>query len=102
VDEGRPEGAPNYWFGPKRYGVGWGWPLTWEGWLTLAVAVAVATLAVIWLGADSNFGIAVFVIDAVAFLGICLWKGAPLSVRWGDDDPPSEGTGSGRDLPDRW
>jgi hypothetical protein len=97
-----PENPPRrYWFGPKRYGVGWGWPLTWEGWLALAVALAVPALAVVWLGADSTFGIAAFVLDAVALLVVCLWKGAPLSVRWGDD-APSEGTGSGRDIPDRW
>jgi hypothetical protein len=29
-----------YWFKAKRYGWGWGSPLTWEGWVVLAVYIA--------------------------------------------------------------
>ena len=31
------QNATRYWFPAKRYGWGWGFPITWEGWLTLAV-----------------------------------------------------------------
>lgn len=26
-----------YWFKPKNYGWGFGWPITWQGWLSLLV-----------------------------------------------------------------
>ena len=29
-----------YWFPAKRYGYGWGIPSSWQGWLVLAVFVA--------------------------------------------------------------
>jgi hypothetical protein len=31
---------PRYWFPAKRYGWGWGLPSTWEGWVVLAVYLA--------------------------------------------------------------
>jgi hypothetical protein len=30
------EQSPRYWFAAKRYGYGWGLPLTWQGWLVYA------------------------------------------------------------------
>jgi hypothetical protein len=30
---------PAPWFGPRRYGLGWGLPLRWQGWATLALFV---------------------------------------------------------------
>lgn len=29
-----------YWFPAKRYGWGWGFPVTWQGWAVLAAFVA--------------------------------------------------------------
>jgi hypothetical protein len=31
---------PPYWFPAKRYGWGWGLPMTWQGWLVLAAFLA--------------------------------------------------------------
>lgn len=33
------------WFAAKRYGYGSGWPIAWQGWLIVAVYVAVVTSA---------------------------------------------------------
>jgi len=37
------------WFGPKRFGYGIS-PKTWQGWLIVAVFVAVVTGIALWLG----------------------------------------------------
>jgi hypothetical protein len=31
-----------YWFPAKRYGWGWGLPVTWQGWLVAFIALTVA------------------------------------------------------------
>jgi hypothetical protein len=33
------EEEQKYWFPAKRYGWGWGLPITWQGWLTLVVFI---------------------------------------------------------------
>ena len=70
---------PRYWFAAKRYGWGWGLPLSWEGWV-----VFVGWLA-IFLGVLSRLALrrqplvhVLFVIAMVGLLlGICYWKGEP-------------------------
>jgi len=72
------------WFGPKRL-IGWGWsPVTWQGWLLTAAAVAVAGVsAVRWPRASPVPAIVV----VVAYLLAVLLTG----------DPP----GGPRSRPDR-
>ena len=31
---------PNYWFPAKRHGWGWSYPRTWQGWVVVAVYLA--------------------------------------------------------------
>jgi hypothetical protein len=37
---------PKYWFPAKRYGWGWGFPVTWQGWLALAVFLGLGSRCV--------------------------------------------------------
>ncbi len=73
-----------YWFPAKRYGWGWGFPTTWQGW-----AIFVAFLVLLAVGAavipkHSLAGfIAYAVVLSVLFAGVCWWKGEPTRWRWG-------------------
>ena len=63
-----------YWFRAKRYGWGWGLPLTWEGWLVFAavfVLIGVAT----WLfplGIRPGAWTASVAILMAVFTAVCL------------------------------
>jgi hypothetical protein len=80
--------SARYWFRAKRYGWGWGLPLTWEGW---AVFVAFSVL----LAADGlvfppSKSLPAYIACAaglsLALLAVCWLKGEPPRWRWGDDD----------------
>jgi hypothetical protein len=81
MDQGR-----QYWFAAKRYGWGWGLPLTWQGWV-----VYVGWFAVLF-GGLASLGLRqlpvphlVFVVTMVVLLlVICYWKGEPPRWRSGD------------------
>ena len=40
-----PEQRSKAWFAPKRYGYGSGLPIAWQGWLVLAIYVAIIALS---------------------------------------------------------
>jgi hypothetical protein len=75
-----------YWFAARRYGWGWGLPLTWQGWLAYALWFAVLFGTMPFLHVRQHLlGHVVFLIGmAAVLLGICLWKGEPARWRWGD------------------
>ena len=62
------------WFGPKR-GLGWGWtPVSWEGWLVVAICGAVIAAAFALFGQTPMTGYVV--IGAVASLIlVCVMTG---------------------------
>ncbi|MBB5018179.1 hypothetical protein HNQ59_001464 [Chitinivorax tropicus] len=69
-----------YWFPAKRFGWGWGVPITWQGW-----AVLLVYLGLIWGGAAAllaSHGVFVFMVYTsiltAVFLAICQRKGEPL------------------------
>lgn len=80
------------WFKAKEYGYGWV-PVTWEGWLVLAVFVFAAlspSLIIIQLGIripDAQFA-AFFLPYIVLLVSVLLWvcvkKGEKARWRWGD------------------
>jgi hypothetical protein len=76
--------APRYWFRAKRYGWGWGLPLTWEGWLSLAAFVAMLALsAVVFSPASQPVAYAVsIVLLCAALVAVCYFKGEPARWRW--------------------
>ncbi len=82
-------GHMRYWFKNKYYG--WGWrPATWQGWLIMAVYVAI----VVWIfrdvdsqshsGSDTLIGMVVPVILLTVALIVICWKtGEKPEWRWG-------------------
>jgi hypothetical protein len=77
---------PRYWFRAKRYGWGWGLPLTWEGWVVLAVWLAIFIATIPLLHLRQHLGEYFFFVTGmvVILLGVCFWKGEPARWRWGD------------------
>lgn len=56
-----------YWFRPKRYGYG-ATPVTWEGWaVSIAAALAVPGLAVVYLVRSAVTGVPLSLPDVVAW-----------------------------------
>ena len=45
-----PPRAPGIWFPAKRYGWGWGPPVTWQGWAVIAVWIALFFAGLLLLG----------------------------------------------------
>jgi drug/metabolite transporter (DMT)-like permease len=83
---------PPYWFPAKRYGWGWGLPMTWQGWLVLAAFVAlVVTGTFLFPPRKATAAYIVYVAVLSALLtGVCRLKGEPPRWRWGDDDGTSQ------------
>jgi VIT1/CCC1 family predicted Fe2+/Mn2+ transporter len=87
---------PRYWFAAKPYGWGWGFPISWQGWL-----VFVAFLVLIIAGAflfsalfPPRRALAAFLtaylvyvaILSVVFIAVAWAKGEPPRWRWGEDE----------------
>jgi len=76
-----------YWFPAKRYGWGWGLPITWEGWLTLSIFFGL--LAVVFLIFPPRAARGAFLIYvmglSVLLVAVVWFKGEPPHWRWGND-----------------
>lgn len=75
-----------YWFPAKRYGWGWGLPITWQGWLVfLGYALLIVLGLWIFPPRDDTFSFIGYVCASTVLLFIiCYAKGEPPSWRWGD------------------
>jgi len=72
------------WFYAKSYGLGWGLPARWQGWVCLLIYLATIAMSATW-GLPENptlFGIITGVLSLI-FIGICYWKGETPKWRWG-------------------
>ncbi|QNN64945.1 hypothetical protein H9L12_12150 [Sphingomonas rhizophila] len=78
----RPE-----WFAPKRYGLGAGWPIAWQGWAVLAAFMLLVGIALLIFGPDDPAALAI-VIPAVIGLAIvtALTTRGGWRWRWGNED----------------
>jgi hypothetical protein len=75
--------APRYWFRAKRYGWGWGVPLTWQGWVLLVAYLAVV-LVPLFLGSVGVWvSLAAVVIATPLLMWVCTRKGEPPQWSWG-------------------
>ena len=82
-----PDQNQRYWFRAKRYGWGWGLPLTWQGWTVLIVWLAGSILVFRYLLPRRAPLRLLFALGMVLLLlGICYMKGEPPRWRWGDRD----------------
>jgi hypothetical protein len=74
-----------YWFLAKRYGWGWGLPVTWQGWVVM-LAWAAIFIPTTHLLAVHGFWLAFsFVVLAMSagLVAVCYIKGEPPRWRWG-------------------
>ena len=80
----RPE---RYWFPAKRFGWGWGFPVTWQGWVALLVYVVLLCLVTRFFEPHQHpFVFTVLVILlTLALWAVCWLKGEPPRWRWGKD-----------------
>jgi hypothetical protein len=77
----------DYWFAPKRYGIGTGLPISWQGWVATAVVTAIIC-GLVWLLGDRPLQLiaAVFPV-AVLFTVICARKTrGGWRWRWGESE----------------
>jgi hypothetical protein len=74
-----------YWFPAKRYGWGWSFPVTWQGWAVFIVffALLAAGLVIVPPHRTPVLFILYVVILSLALTGVCWWKGEPPRWRWG-------------------
>jgi hypothetical protein len=74
------------WFPAMKYGVGWGFPITWQGWAVLLTYVALLFFGVLFIGKSPfliiPFVVYVFILTGLLFF-ICWKKGEKPEVRWG-------------------
>ncbi len=78
---------PRYWFRAKRYGLGWGLPLAWQGWVFLFSWMLIVVSGVRFLRPDGKpMRWAFIAAMGIVFLAICYWKGEPAGRRWNSGD----------------
>ncbi len=68
-----------YWFRAKTFGIGWGLPASWQGWVVLGLFVAGLSASAHWL-LPARFGLFLLVDGGLvlALIAICFLKGEPL------------------------
>jgi uncharacterized membrane protein YhaH (DUF805 family) len=75
-----------YWFPAKRYGWGWGLPITWQGWVVLVVWFVILYPGSVWTVMRHWALFAAFIVVMTgSLIAICYAKGEPPRWRWGDD-----------------
>jgi hypothetical protein len=78
---------PRYWFRAKRYGLGWGLPLAWQGWAIFVSWILIFPLGIRFLTPGNRSMRWGFIAAMVIFLlVICYWKGEPTGRRWNRGD----------------
>jgi hypothetical protein len=78
----RPE-----WFAPKRYGMGAGLPIAWQGWVVVALYAAAAALCVAIFGGHDRVTIAIMLpLTAILVLITLKTTRGGWRWRWGEED----------------
>lgn len=76
-----------YWFPAKRYGWGWGPPITWQGWVVFASWATAFIPATHYLLPHRPKVFLIFtVLMSLLLMAICYAKGEPARWRWGGED----------------
>ena len=80
-----PDSNP-YWFPAKRYGWGWGPPVTWQGWAVMAAWLTALAAGLLFLRLRHHWvWWLIYVVGlTIALTVICYWKGEPPKWRWGE------------------
>ena len=76
-----------HWFPAKRYGWGWGLPVSWQGWVILATYFGFVVAGFLMFPPQKDAGLFVGYIACLTALlvAICWLKGAPPRWRWGEE-----------------
>jgi len=75
------------WFPAKRYGIGWGFPVTWQGWvvsLSFLLIVLGGSFTLTDTPRSKMLFLSFIFILTFLFVYICIKKGEKLKWRWGD------------------
>jgi hypothetical protein len=76
------------WFPAKRYGWGWGLPVTWQGWAVMAAYFVVLLIG--FFGIDPERQLPLFMAWMLGWsavlIAVCWWKGERPRWRWGGRD----------------
>jgi hypothetical protein len=75
------------WFPAKKYGIGWGFPVTWQGWvisLSYLLIVLGGSFTLTATPRSEILFLAFIFILTILFVYICIKKGEKLKWRWGD------------------
>ena len=77
-----------YWFPAKRYGWGWGFPTTWQGWLVIALYVVLIGAGAVVISPSRQPGMFAAYLTFLTFvlIAVCSAKGEPPHWRWGKRD----------------
>lgn len=71
------------WFPAKTYGWGWGLPVYWQGWVVMAVYMALLAAGVRWFFSRKPEFVGYAIALSLALLAVCWWKGETPAWRWG-------------------
>jgi hypothetical protein len=77
---------PAFWFSAKRYGLGWGLPARWQGWVVLVVYFGLLFGGIYHFGAqrDGPALVGYVVVLTLALLVVVMVSGErPVRWRWG-------------------
>lgn len=82
------ERRPHYWFPAKRYGWGWSFPTTWQGWTVIAIYVGLVVAGAIAIDPSRRPGVfaGLLVLLTVLLIAVCRAKGEPPRWRFGEHD----------------
>ena len=77
--------SPPYWFPAKTYGWGWGFPITWQGWVVFLGYLLSLPLGYLAFPPDQQLiGFMVYTHSVTTvFVFICWLTGEPPRWRWG-------------------
>jgi hypothetical protein len=75
---------PPYWFRAKRYGWGWGFPATWQGWVVMIIWLLALIANALLLSHNITLFVLLTVALSAVLFAICYAKGEPPRWRWGD------------------
>lgn len=73
------------WFPAKRFGLGWGMPRVWQGWVAIGVYAAMLGIGLVGIDPERQVGLFVGWMTGwtLAFVVVCWLKGERLVWRWG-------------------
>ena len=74
-----------YWFPARRYGWGWGLPLSWQGWVILTAFIGLFGVGFLIFPPSKGIGLllAYVAVLSALLIAICWLKGEPPRWRWG-------------------